>query len=92
MNSRKKRGGEMKSKNLILIFIFLIILVIPIRAEAVVRLEGIENFPYSYQPYLLELQRQFPQWRFVALYTGFDWEYVIDNQNVVRQKFSADVI
>ena len=72
----------MRKKYLILIFIFLMLLAVPKRDYAVVRLEGIENFPASYQPYLLELQRNFPEWRFTALYTGLDWRYVIDNQNI----------
>ena len=42
---------------------------------------GIENFPDSYQPYLLELQKKHPNWNFTALYTNLDWEYVIDNEN-----------
>ncbi|MCL2341836.1 MAG: hypothetical protein FWC53_02000 [Firmicutes bacterium] len=43
---------------------------------------GIQNFPAGYQPYLLELQKTHPNWSYVALYTGLDWKYVIDNQNV----------
>lgn len=43
--------------------------------------EGIENFPDSYKPYLLELQKKHPNWKFTALYTNLDWKYVIDNEN-----------
>lgn len=43
--------------------------------------EGIENFPDSYKPYLLELQKKHPTWSFTALYTNLDWKYVIDNEN-----------
>ena len=50
--------------------------------KTVTRLEGIENFPDSYKPYLEELQKKYPNWSFVALYTGLDWEYVINNENV----------
>ena len=46
------------------------------------QLEGIENFPKSYQPYLLELSKKHPNWKFIALYTNLDWNYVIDEENV----------
>ena len=44
--------------------------------------EGIENFPDSYKPYLLELNKNYPNWKFVALYTNLDWNYVIDQENI----------
>lgn len=44
--------------------------------------EGIESFPDSYKPYLQELQKNHPNWRFVSLYTNLDWNYVIDNENI----------
>ena len=44
--------------------------------------EGIENFPESYRPYLIELQKKHPNWKFTALYTNLDWKYVIDNENI----------
>lgn len=50
--------------------------------------EGIDNFPASYQPYLKELQKQYPNWKFTALYTGLDWKYVIDNEN----KFGKNLV
>ena len=49
---------------------------------------GIENFPESYQPYLLELQKKHPNWHFTALYTNLDWKYVIDNEN----KFGKNLV
>ena len=52
------------------------------------RKEGIENFPASYKPYLQELQNRYPNWKFVALYTGLDWKYVIDNEN----KFGKNLV
>lgn len=52
------------------------------------RKEGIENFPDSYKPYLQELQKKYPNWKFVALYTGLDWKYVIDNEN----KFGKNLV
>ena len=45
-------------------------------------LEGIENFPESYKPYLEELKKNHPNWTFTALYTNLDWDYVIKNENV----------
>ena len=50
--------------------------------------EGIESFPESYKPYLLELQKQYPNWTFTALYTELDWKYVIDNEN----KFGVSLV
>ena len=52
------------------------------------RKEGIENFPESYQPYLRELQKKYPNWKFTALYTNLDWKYVIDNEN----KFGKNLV
>ena len=45
-------------------------------------LDGIENFPESYKPYLEELKKNHPNWTFTALYTNLDWDYVIKNENV----------
>lgn len=46
------------------------------------KLDGIENFPSSYQPYLKELAKKYPNWKFTALYTNLDWNYVIKQENV----------
>ncbi len=40
------------------------------------------TFPESYQPYIDELKKKYPNWEFTALYTNLDWEEVIDNENV----------
>ena len=50
--------------------------------QAVNIVDGIENFPESYQPYLEELKKNHPNWTFTALYTNLDWEYVIQNENI----------
>ncbi len=63
-----------------IICFFIIILFSNISYSADKR-EGIENFPDTYRPYLLELQKKHPNWKFTALYTNLDWEYVIDNEN-----------
>ena len=55
---------------------------------AVEKKEGIENFPASYQGYLKELQKKYPNWKFTALYTGLDWKYVIDSEN----KFGKNLV
>ncbi|MCI8587557.1 MAG: SH3 domain-containing protein [Clostridia bacterium] len=46
------------------------------------KLEGIESFPSEYQPYLRELSKKHPNWKFIALYTNLDWNYVINEENV----------
>ena len=51
------------------------------KSEASTKLNGIENFPSSYQPYLKEIAKKHSNWKFVALYTNFDWKYVIDQEN-----------
>ena len=67
------------SMNLILI---LLIMIIKLEVKASTKLEGISNFPNSYQPYLNELSKKHPNWKFTALYTNLDWEYVIREENV----------
>ena len=46
------------------------------------KLDGIDSFPDSYKPYLQELQKNHPNWKFVSLYTNLDWNYAINNENV----------
>ena len=50
--------------------------------EASTKVEGIDSFPESYRPYLEKLAEKYPNWKFVALYTDLDWNYVIDQENV----------
>ena len=50
--------------------------------QAVNLVDGIENFPESYQGYLEELKKQHPNWSFTALYINLDWDYVIQNENI----------
>lgn len=59
------------------------------------KVSGIENFPDSYKPYLLELKKQHPNWNFVALYTGLDWDTVVqceygNDKNLVPLSYSDD--
>ena len=67
---------------IILVLIAFIIFLFPIKINASTKKEGIENFPESYKPYLTILKQKYPNWNFVALYTGLDWKYVIDNENI----------
>ncbi len=60
---------------------FFIIILLSNISYCVEKKEGINNFPYEYKPYLQELQKKHPTWDFIALYTGLDWKYVIDNEN-----------
>ena len=67
---------------LIIIATLVVIFVISTYIDAAEKKEGIENFPDSYKPYLLELKKKYPNWHFFALYTNLDWKYVIDNENI----------
>lgn len=66
---------------ILLIIIFAILFIYP-KVNASNKLDGIENFPSSYQPYLQELEKKHPNWKFTALYTNLDWNYVINEENV----------
>ena len=75
----------MKSKYIFIMIIFLMIvsiLLIYQQVNASNKLSGIDNFPVSYQPYLMELQKKHPNWKFVALYTNLEWNYAVDQENV----------
>lgn len=49
--------------------------------QSVEKRDGIDSFPDSYKPYLNELKRKHPNWKFTALYTNLDWNYVINSEN-----------
>lgn len=66
----------------IIICIIFFICIIKIDSMASYKLQGINNFPSSYRPYLVELQKKYPNWSFTALYTELDWNYVINNENI----------
>ena len=69
-----------------LFIIFIIFLTIYVFSKKNVKatsiVQGIDNFPESYRPYLEELQKNHPNWTFTALYTNLDWDYVIKNENI----------
>lgn len=74
-----------KIKYIIISMLFLLIIIIIsiyLKTNASTKLEGIERFPSSYQPYLKELLKKHPNWKFTALYTNLDWNYVINQENV----------
>lgn len=66
----------------ILFLLMSISLVLYFQVTASTKLEGIESFPSSYQPYLRELNKKHPNWKFTVLYTNLDWNYVINQENV----------
>ena len=69
-----------------LFIIFIIFLTIYVFSKKNVKatniVQGIDNFPESYRPYLEELQKNHPNWTFTALYTNLEWDYVIKNENI----------
>ncbi len=75
----------MKKKYWFITILFLLMsvsLFLYFQVMASTKLEGIESFPSSYQPYLKELAKKHPNWKFTALYTNLDWNYVINQENV----------
>ena len=60
----------------------LIILISNIEGKASTKVNGIDNFPNSYKPYLEILLEKHPNWNFTALYTNLDWNYVVSQENV----------
>ena len=79
------RNNRMKKIFIFVSFLFLLIISIFFIYSKVVassKLEGIESFPDSYKPYLKEISKKHPNWKFVALYTNLDWNYVINEENV----------
>lgn len=72
-------------KYIVIVSLFLLIslsIFIFLKVEASDKLDGIENFPSSYQPYLREIAKKHPNWKFKALYTNLDWNYVISQENI----------
>ncbi len=73
---------------LCLILVLILGLSILQRTKASTKLEGINNFPASYQPYLREIAKNHSNWNFTALYTNLDWTYVINQEN----KFGVNLV
>jgi len=75
----------LKKKYIFISILFLFIfasLCLYFKVIASTKSEGIESFPISYQPYLREISRKHPNWKFIALYTNLDWSYVIDQESL----------
>ncbi len=84
--ARENRRSFMNKKKYIFISILFLLISVGLflcfQVIASSKLDGIENFPSSYQPYLRELVKKHPNWKFTALYTNLDWNYVINQENV----------
>lgn len=83
----------MKLKKYILIISLVFLFFISTKSMGATLKNGIENFPESYRPYLQELKRKYTNWEFTALYTGLDWNTVINNEyandsNLVPKSYS----
>ncbi len=65
---------------ILVFFIFFLLMMFNKNSNASTKIQGIENFPDSYKPYLQELKKKYPNWQFTALYTGLDWNTVISNE------------
>lgn len=39
-----------------------------------------QGFPESYKPYLRKLHELHPEWKFVAVHTGLEWQDVVENE------------
>ena len=77
------KGFNIKFIRLILIIFFSVIMMsLPKYVEASTVLNGIDNFPKSYKPYLEILQKKYPNWSFSALYVNLDWNYVVSQENI----------
>ena len=74
---------KIKFLKVCIVFVFLYLFFI-IESNASFKLDGIENFPNSYKPYLQELKNKYPYWEFTALYTELDWN------NVIEQEYGND--
>ena len=80
-----ERREGMKKKVLFTSILFLLMsvsLFLYFQVTASTKLDGIDSFPSSYQPYLRELAKKHPNWKFTALYTNLDWNHVINEENV----------
>ena len=75
----------MRKKYIFISILFLLIsigLFVYFKATASTKQEGIDSFPESYKPYLRELSKKHPNWKFIAMYTNLDWEYVINQESI----------
>ena len=73
----------LKNKKIYLVLVIILVFIcgIILLTNSLGNSNGIENFPDSYKPYLEELAKKHPNWKFTPLYTNLEWNYVIDNEN-----------
>ncbi len=45
-----------------------------------------QGFPKSYVEYLAELHKKYPQWEFVPMVTGLDWQKSVDGERTPHKK------
>ena len=50
------------------------------------------GFPDSYCTGLLALHKKYPNWQFVPVVTGLDWNYVIENESVIGRNLVQNVV
>lgn len=75
----------MKKRYIFFSILFLFIfasMFIYFNTQASTKTDGIESFPASYQPYLREIAKKHPNWKFTAMYTNIDWNYVIEQESI----------
>lgn len=82
MNILKSKKTYIIITLVLFIAIFISVIILLTNSLGKEKLSEIEEFPESYRPYLEELSKKHPNWKFKALYTNLDWNYVIDNENV----------
>lgn len=70
----------MKKTIKFIVFLIFFLLILKVNSIASDKLDGIENFPESYRPYLYELKKKHPNWQFTAMYTNLDWNNVINEE------------
>lgn len=56
----------------------------PVQTEDFEAALSAQGFPESYKPYLRKLHETYPNWKFVAVKTGLDWNTVIENEKNVQ--------
>lgn len=75
-----------------LIFCLVVCITLNMVQAAVSYKTGIENFPKTYQGYLLELQKKHPTWSFVAMYTGLDYTNTIKQESYIGRGNSISLV
>ncbi len=73
---------------LCIIVILTTVLVLYYLKVQAVEIDWTEDFPNTYKPYIAELEKKHPNWRFIPLYTNLDWNYVIQEEN----KFGTNLV